>query len=327
MSEYVRPKRFVPLVHRPVLPLHGSKAGRRGMDQFHYLHVAWHVYWNMVRDLQEQEELDTLWEAHQKVQAAHPFEVPEELSEAYTTPDDHLLLFLWQFEEWQSRAWDLDELYDDDNHEFRVIQHRAVELINAQTTVEKAFELHPDDLRSDFVDQLWCRGHKHILEQIVDDPIFGEQAQQELFNMKRSEEFAISEVFRRSSLPEPVRQIDELISKAGPTNYSVHFPYPPNPYHNVPNCLCVLGDGGPIFRLEVLDPDTVSRFRLAEVMNPWWKDSGLLEQCGPGEGEYDFPFYDFNIHEDDEFDHDKLMQVLERGVEQINTRSQRKWGT
>ena len=68
-------------------------------------------------------------------------------------------------------------------------------------------------------------------------------------------------------------------------------------------------------------PDIANRFKLAVMITPWWSmsaDIGAMPD--PGCGEYDFPFYDFNINEGDEFDYAKLVEIIQRGIEQINSR-------
>ena len=327
--------KFTPISNRPVLPLSDNDRGATeqdplGMRQYHYKGIAWAAYWKMVHQTAKKHKL-RLWAAHQKLQKNHPIQVPDMGDRDYVwSGDDFLLLFMWQFEKWQIKTYDMDKIYDEGNdlkHMVRIMSHRRVEQINAQTSLEDAFELHDDDVRYDFVNNLWCRGHKHILEQIVDDPIFGHNAKFELASMGFSQQHAIDELFRRAALPDNIIKVDQISSKCWPSLYSVHFPYPPNQYHNVSNCLCMLADGGPIFRLEVLDPPLCSRFKLAELMSPWWSLNGRIgEHPGPGEGEYDFPFYDLDIVEGQEFDIDKLIEVMELGANQIAARGDRKWG-
>lgn len=325
--------KFTPIQHRPKLPLGENDTSKNevdvlGMFQYHYKNLAWTTYWAMVRKTAKRCKL-RLWAAHQRLQKKHPFEVPDMGdNDHHWSEDDFLLLFMWQFEAWQIKTYDMDKIYDegdDFKYQCRVIRHQRVELINAQTTVEDAFELHDDDMRDDFVSQLWCRGHKHILEQIVDDPIFGHNAKMELRSMAFSRQMAVDDLFREAAFPENVGILQDRIRRAGPSLYNAFFPYLPNQYHNVQNCLCVMADGSPLFRLEVLDSPSCTRFKLAELMPPWWGENApLFERPEPWAGEYDFPFHDFDLSEGDEFDFSKLMEVVERGCEQINTRHERK---
>lgn len=147
--------------------------------------------------------------------------------------------------------------------------------------------------------------------------------------------FEVSAAIEHFSLPENLQELERLLGKTWPTTYRLHYPYlcdkagvPNHPHlHTVPDCLCVTGDGSPIFRLQVMDKQTFNRFKLVVMMTPWWSMStGIGEMPDPGCGEYDFPFYDFNINEGDEFDYAKLIEVIHRGIEQINSRGERKWG-
>jgi hypothetical protein len=291
-------------------------------DDRNFLKAAWFVYWKMVRKAKRELKCSLL-AAHRHVQSQHPFKIPRGVRlDHHWKSDDFLALFMLQFEDWQVKDYDLDNLYP------REVDHAAtMNRIKPDMPLEKVFAIFSDERRDELVGDLWCRGHKKLLEQLFDDPIFGAEAKWEADNIQNREAWRVSEDARRAALHPNVQKIDSVLKDiVNASNYNVNYPWPPNHLHNIPNCLLVTADGGMIFRLEVLDPDTCTRFRLATLAPPWWKEYGLLEPCEPGEGEYDFPFYDFDIKEDDVIDFAKLMEVLNRGKEQIVTRRQRKWG-
>lgn len=300
--------RYVPLSNKPTLPI-------KFAESYDYVKVAWHVYWQMCKKLQKKQNYSLL-EAHQSLQSKYPFTLPEGIEKL--TTEDRILLFMWQFKKWQLKSYDLEKIKSGGSN--------LTSSINIHTTAEEAFEYCGDANRSEIICELWCRDCWEVVHKFINDPIFGEEARSEIENYEWRRQHEIDEVFRISALPPNITKIYESIKILGPSIYNVFFPYPKNQFHSVENCLCLMADGSVLFRLEVLDPETCTKFKLAELMPPWWKETGLLEACQPGEGEYDFPFYDFNIKEGDEFNLEKLMEVIEYGASQIGTRSLRKWG-
>jgi len=304
--------KYSPKSNRPTLPAAIT------IENLHYRQVAWYAYWKMCKKTAKSKNCSLL-EAHRHLQAKHPFEAPNTETECWRS-DNFMLLFMWQFEGWQLKTYDLEKIHEDGKENF-------LDFIKPDTSAEICFTSCGDCARGDFICNLWCRDCWNVVKEMADDPIFGCEAKIELSINERRTEYKINEVFRLSALPENVHKLYEQIKGLGPSNYTVKFPYPKNQNHNVENCLCVMADGGPIFRLEVLDPEACTRFKLAELMSPWWSMNRRFgDTKEPGEGEYDFPFYDFNIVEGNEFDLEKLMEVIKRGCEQISTRSSRKWG-
>jgi hypothetical protein len=302
---------FVPLKHRPAGPLLDAPKDARWRD---FAKCAWHAYWQMVHTARLSHRLPSLLAAHRRVQSQHHrWTAPRKLWHA----DDMICRFMTQFEEWQSRAFDLDEVdgYD-----------KAPDGLG-KMDLRTAFELVPDRRRENLVIDLHAHNRFDLLKTLTRDRIFGREAKSEIRINKWMTDFKVDEVCRRSQLPDSIQPFDKLLGGLEPSNYTVHYPYPPNQYHSVPNCLCVLADGSPIFRLEVLDPKEVTRFRLAELLPPWWGESAaILTRPEPGEGEYDFPFHDLDIHEGDEFGVDKLMEVGDAAKAQLATRGERKFG-
>lgn len=308
------PKTYCPKKHTPTLPL-----SQNFMENRKYVAVAWHVYWKMCQNAKG----ENLLEKHRLLQKMHPFTPPDTdnvNNGHYWSTDDFLVLFMLQFEDWQNKKYDIEYITS-------VRPHQLIDLIDHTTTLDEVFNVLTNDWnRHDVLDIIYCRDAFDAVRELSEDPIFGHQARFEIRQNEWKKNYEIDEVFRRSALPENIQVIDKMLSKLGPTNYNVMFPYPKNEYHSYDNCLCVLGDGSMIFRLVVLDPEHCTRFTFVEMSKPWWKSYGLLGPCGPGEGEYDFPFYDLDISEGDELSLEKLIEVIERGSQQIMTRSERKWG-
>ena len=109
---------------------------------------------------------------------------------------------------------------------------------------------------------------------------------------------------RIAKLPKGFQQIDELVAKAGPTNYTVHYPWN-HPCNEVPNCMAMLGDGSIMFKLEVIGDD----FKLA--INRAWR----------GKDDYDFLFAKYGIKEGDLLDYETLLKIIEESVTHIRRRS------
>ena len=189
-------------------------------------------------------------------------------------------------------------------------------------TVEEYLSYLPYETRNEFPRFLIYCNRFNNAEQFLNDPFWGDLAQEELDSHRRSQDFKVNEMMRIAQSHPHVQEIDEIIRKAGPSNYHVHYPYPPygegtadrdppagmKPFHNVPNCLNIGADGGPVFRLEVLDTEGLTRYRLADLKKPWWR------------GEYDFDFPAYGISEGEEFDHTRLLEILRKSVEKINNR-------
>lgn len=113
--------KFNPKQNRPAgLPLRDYDLGETvqdplGMFQAHYKHIAWDAYWKMVRKTAKKHKL-RLWAAHQKLQKDHPFQVPDMGDKDYCWHEDEfLMLFMWQFEEWENKTYDMDKRYDEGN--------------------------------------------------------------------------------------------------------------------------------------------------------------------------------------------------------------------
>lgn len=121
-----------------------------------------------------------------------------------------------------------------------------------------------------------------------------------------TEEYRRSEKERISKMPKKFQQIDEMVAHAGPTNYTVQFPWN-HSLNKVPNCFAMLGDGGIIFKLEVIDEDT---FKLAVLPKPW-----------RGPNDYDFLFLNHGIKEGDTFNYETLLKIVEESVLHIRRRS------
>lgn len=301
---------FLPCQNRPSsLKMQSIRKNADWNQHLNYSEAAWFTYWQMLEEIKGN---GSWWQAHKKIQQAHPFKIPEELKDEHLTPDDLIIFFMGQFEEWQLKSYDLTSLYSMPYKRFDYD-------IDKNGTLEEAFELIPMHLKSDFTEVLWMREHVRLLELLKDDPIFGKQAELDLFGINWRKNHKINEVCRRSQLPDNIQKIDQIISKGYPTGYNVHFPYH-HPNHNVPNCLCVLGDGFPIFRLEVLDPEYCAKFRLAEMLPAWWRPK-LFTNEDPKPKQYDFDFYEEGIYENDEFDIDKLLEIMEKSIEKIQSRS------
>jgi len=310
--------KFVPLQHRPQLPYDPFAEHDPVYDPGYYdfVHVAWHVYWQWIETAARRQDC-SLVEARQLVHRRG--NLPQTSGDKPWSADDCLARFMLQFEGWQQKGYDLAAMHRKDRCRSRYDGFR-------QMGVSKiaGLDLYLSALsygeREDLVCFLMTDERWELIEFLVDDPIYGGDARSEIESRKWHEDFELAEQKRCAALPPNVQQIDGILARLGPTNYSVHYPYF-HPAHSVPNCLCVLGDGGPIFRLEVLDPDTVTQFRLAELMPPWWSlYSTIGEAPGPGEGEYDFPFPDFGFGEGDVFDLACLLEVIQAGASKISTR-------
>lgn len=284
------------------------------VDSMRYTDCAWHGYNVMVMEYSQKKKL-SLWEAHKSIQAKYPFKAEGD-DIANWTSGNCIVQFMQKFKKWKNKTYDLEHL----NNIQRSITRDCIKF---NMPLHKAFEFNFWDLNS-FAEHLWSQDMLNQLKELVDDPIFGTEAANNIRTLSFSRNFQIEEAFRRSNLHDNVKKIDQIISVSNQSSYNVMYPWPPNHNHNIPNCLCVVADGGCIFRLEVLDPETVTHFKLVNLINPWWKVEGILAQCKLGEGEYDFPFEDFNVFEGDVFDLDVLLKVMQTGMDRINTRSERK---
>jgi hypothetical protein len=226
-----------------------------------------------------------------------------------------------QFEPWQNKMYDLDRVHEMD----RTGMPWEVGKNNAEMTLALFVTAVDNYTRSSLPSFLRYANRFDDMKSLFADPIFGDDMKFEYESHQRMQQHQIDEMLRIAQSHENVQEIDAIIRRGGPSLYNVRYPYPPNQYHNVPNCLCVTADGGMIFRLEVLDTQGLTRYRLAELQEPWWgKYRGLGEPMSPGDGEYDFDFPEFGIHEGTEFDHGKLIEIIRHGIERLNTRSERK---
>lgn len=108
------------------------------------------------------------------------------------------------------------------------------------------------------------------------------------------------------NLPKKFDKLHRIVGSAYPTNYSVVYPWT-HPLNQVPNCLAMLGDGFPVFKLEVINEN---KFKLAVLTEPW-----------RGKDDYDFLFLDRGIKEGDTFDYVTLLGIIIESVAHINKRS------
>ncbi len=311
--------RYLPVQHRPTVP---NNPTCHDTGFYKFARVAWYVYWTWV-ERSAQRNRCSLSEARRKVHRKGRLPARIDDGPPYWHTNDYLVQFMLQFEEWQTVSYDLDALHAAD-----LCRSTWESMTGTDTaTVDGFLEALSHGQREDLLSFFTATERWDLVRSMLDDPIYGAEAAFELTSKEWSDNFEAQEKKRRAALPDNVKRIDRLIRRLGPSNYSVLYPYPPNQYHQVPNCLCVLADGGPIFRLEVLDPEQVTQFRLAELMPPWWSLYGAIgESPSPGEGEYDFPFPDFEIDEGDTFDLRRLLEVMQAGAEQIATRGTRKYG-
>lgn len=280
------------------------------------------MYWTWVEQSARRNKC-SLSEARKKVHRKGKVPPRVEDGPPFWHTDDYLVSFMLQFEAWQTVGYDLEAMHHSD-----ILRSRWDTMTDTDTaTVDRFLETLSHGQWGDLVTFFTATERWDLVRSLLSDPIYGADAAFELQSKEFSDNFEAEEKKRRAALPENVKKIDRRIRRLGPSNYSVFYPYPPNQYHQVPNCLCVMADGGPIFRLEVLDPEKVTQFRLAELMPPWWSlYGGIGESPAPGEGEYDFPFPDFEIEEGDSFDLKQLLEVIRAGAEQISTRGTRKFG-
>jgi len=291
-------------------------------DTHEYEEAAGFYYWKKVEAIAEEQDC-SLMDARKILHQSH--EVPSVDAEDSTQTDPgHLIaLFMEDFEDWLDMPRNRDALF----------------FLNTLSGSEDWHEQGKTDISlSEFIGNLhyFCReslisflkvcGRLDDIKVLLGDPIYGYEAKFELGWTEMMENFDESERIRKSKFHPNVWKIQKIVEKGRPSLYSVFYPWE-HPNHNVPNCMTVMADGGPIFRLEVLDTENITQFRLVELMPPWWSMGGQIgEKPESGLGEYDFPFYDFDIDDGDDFDLEKLLEVLRAGVEQINTRGFRKYG-
>lgn len=330
--------KFIPVKHRPDVTesieaylARWKQPDYDGTTAVHFRHCASHAYWDMVQDIIDKNKC-TIVEARNILHK----EYNDKIECASYSPATLICAFMMQFEAWQMEEYNINELYSRERLQVpRVFNGQCIgwfqwmEIEQQKSdhlfTLEEILNRFNYSDRSDLISNLRYLERWDLVNALTDDVIFGKEALSELSSKKVREEYEAAEERRKSALHFNIIKIYNIISEAGPTHYSVYFPYK-HKNHNIPNCLCVMGDGLPIFRLEVLDPENVTRFKLAEVMDPWWGMHTKIGQTpGPGEGEYDFKFYDFNIQEGSEFGIDLLLEILESSVVRLNERVELKW--
>jgi hypothetical protein len=348
---------FVPVKYRSLLTLpHDSNAHKNDETKQQqakaFREVAVRVYWSRVEKIMKTKRADLL-EARKILHATGtlpPRNADREaagykykIGDNFWHTEDYIVAFMLQFEDWQQETYDMHKI--DQQGRLRFLNHLWEAGKNKKMTVAGYCSLMIDDIRNDLPQYLIYCGRLKDAKTLIDDPLWGDDAQFEVENDKRSQDHSIDEMLRIAQSHEHIQQIDAIIRKGSPTLYSVHYPWgpyggfahtlenPPKdadgkvipPFHTFPNCLAVMGDGGPIFKLEVLDTDGLNKYALRILKAPWWgKHRQLGEEMAAGEGEYDFDFPYFNISEGDEFDHATLLKVLDHGIKRILTRSERK---
>jgi hypothetical protein len=308
---------FLPVRHRPKLPMgsYGSNEDPE-LTRISFQHVAWHVYWTEVFKIADHRRVDVLqarviFHATGKLPARRA-EREKSGDESYWSCDDLLVAFMLQFEPWQNKMYDLDRVHEMD----RTGMPWEVGKNNAEMTLALFVTAVDNYTRSSLPSFLRYANRFDDMKSLFDDPIFGDDMKFEYESHQRMQQHQIDEMLRIAQSHPRVQEIDGIIRRGSPSIYSVHYPYPPHGewapgsvvFHNVPNCMCFMADGGALLRLEVLDTERLSRYKLAELKKPWWN------------GQYDFDFPHFNIREGTEFDHDALLTVLRHGVERICAR-------
>ena len=318
-------------------------------DSHDYQHAAWFAYWQWVQRLIDEEQCKTTMEARKIIHAqGNPPKPEPEEGHSFATTDEYLVAFMGQFEEWQDGDYSREQHRAKDSEwEFGDFEIDWARIGKIKTTsLDEFFIFLSWSRRENLISHLHgCNRWDHI-KSLVDDPIYGEEAKFELQSDEWSKSFQADEVFRYSQLPEVAQEMLQIVKHGSPSNYSVHYPwvYPPEGFdieslpdgqqkdymrsvEQVPNCLCVMADGGPLFKIEVLDPNDFTRHRLAVLRDPWWSiNGGIGETPEPWAGEYDFDFPQFGIEVGNEFGTEQLLEVLQAGVERINTRGDRKFG-
>jgi hypothetical protein len=291
-------------------------------DSYEYKEAACFYYWQKIETIAEEQGC-SLVDARKILHQSHAVPPVDEDDSMQTDPSNLIALFMEGFEDWLDMPHNRDALF----------------FLNTLSGSVGWYEEGKTDISlSEFIDNLhyFCReslvdhlkacGRLEDMKSLLDDPIYGYSAKFELEMTDLMENLDEADRIRKSKFHSNVWKIQKIVEKGQPSIYSVFYPWV-HPNHNVPNCMTVMADGGPIFRLEVLDTENITQFRLVELMPPWWSmGGGIGESPEPGLGEYDFPFYDFEINDGDVFDLEKLLEVLQAGVEQINTRGFRKYG-
>jgi hypothetical protein len=291
-------------------------------DSYEYKEAACFYYWQKIETIAEEQGC-SLADARKILHQSHEVPPVDEKDYKQTDPGNLIVLFMEGFEDWQDTPHNRDALF----------------LMSSVSGSVSWYEEGKTDISlSEFIGNLhyFCReslvDHLKVCDRLedmkalLDDPIYGYSAKWELEWTETMANWDEVDRIRKSKFHPNVWKIQKIIEKGKPSIYSVFYPWV-HPNHNVPNCMTVMADGGPIFRLEVMDTENLTQFRLVELMPPWWSmGGGIGESPEPGLGEYDFPFYDFNINDGDVIDLEKLLEVLQAGVEQINTRGFRKYG-
>ena len=311
---------FYPIRNRPILPVNADVSPERWRTALHYREIAWIMYWHWV-EREARKHACGLMEARQIV-----FRQGTVCRKNDWVAHDCLCEFMMQFEGWQMQPYNVGRMLGRDNRRgigYRFNKHAVIQIVakkGIRPDLEQLLSMLNYCDRGELVSFLMSAEMWDEIDNLTNDPIYGKEAGFELNSKKWKDEYEASEKVRKGAFHPNILAIDKMISRMGPSNYNVLFPYPINEFHDVPNCLCIMADGSPIFRLQVLDPEHCTQFELAELMPPWWGGTKLFQRPGPGEGQYDFPFFDFDITPGDQFDYHTLIKVIEKGVEQVNTR-------
>lgn len=340
---------YIPKNHLPKLPasLHRNDKDRteqseaESMNCMLYGECAWYAYWKWVSSVARRYG----WGLQKAREWVHSRgKVPEITDDEFPgwDSDDAVSAFMMQFPTWQWKGYDRDAMMQ----EAHIYDHAMRFGCNKDWAVVGKDRLKPWTL-SQFMGILsWTQlaelpchlevcHRRQDMKFLSNDPIFGAEMRFELRMAETHDSWDADEVLRRSALPEPLATLDMIVTKGEPTLYSLMYPHDrvQNTFegrkqvHDIDNCLTILGDGGCIFRVEVLDTVNFTRFRLAEMCPPWWSLCGGIGGTDPETAEYDFPFPDFGIYEGDEFTFDRFVAVCEEGVTRMKTRADRKFGS
>lgn len=277
--------------------------------------AAWIAYWQWVSKVIKQSDCDFAT-ARKKVHAKGimpQFDIEPAETGSFWQVQDCVAEFMKQFPVWQQKEYNQDEIWEARQTDAPDVQLDIPTLLERGAGVQLLLHAMSYEERDRISYALVYAKAIDELKQLCDDPLYGVDAQLELRIYERSEKFRQDEKIRRAALPENVKQVDQILAWANPSNYVALYPYIAPQFHSVPDCLCVMADGSPIFRLQVLDPDKVTQFRLAGLMKPWWND------------QYDFDFKKYNINVGDTFNLKTLLNVLTDSIICINKRYKEKY--